>query len=84
MARPRHALAQSPAAVVRPLTCWRAVMMIVPAPRKPMPFAASAPKRDTSCVAPMLSASARHGPWSIWSSCRLSSTVSVAPSAVSI
>lgn len=47
MARPRHALAQSPAAVVRPLTCWRAVMMIVP----------RAEKADALCG---LGAEARH------------------------
>ena len=40
------AAAQSPAAVVRPLTRLSRVTMIVPAPMKPMPEMTCAPRRD--------------------------------------
>lgn len=39
-----QALAQSAAAVVRPTT-WREVVMMVPAPRKPMPLMTCAASR---------------------------------------
>ena len=42
------AAAQSPAAVVRPLTRLSRVTMIVPAPMKPMPEMTCAPRRATS------------------------------------
>ena len=47
-ARPTQALAQRPAAVVKPLIWFRAVTMMVPAPRKPMPLTTWAPMRTGS------------------------------------
>ena len=83
-ARPVHADAHRPAAVVRPLTCWRPVTRMVPAPRKPMPLMTCAPKRETSVFMPISAQISDHGPVTMVNSYRLSSTVSAAPRQTSI
>ena len=79
IASPRQADAQSPAAVVRPLTWLSFVTRIVPAPRKPMPLITCAPKRDTSVVIPTLPAIVAHWVVTIMYSYWESSIVSAAP-----
>ena len=62
---PMHTVANRPVAVVKPFTCWWATLMMMPAPRKPMPVMTCAPRREASNFMPTSFATADQGPVSI-------------------